>query len=206
MKSNFTLSKLSLLVAYGFALTTITSSCSNRGQTSDDKTISDSTSISTLAPDSTQPAPYKTDSTTKATSSSTNGDTLPTAPNLAGRHKPLTLIIKNMQTPDGPIVVGVYEEKNKFLDEKDEFKKYTIKPNKDGIVTIKDLNYGEFALALYQDVNSDGKINKNGIGIPKEPYAFSNNYKPVIKAPAYKDCKFAYNSASSDTLVISMIR
>ena len=204
MKSNFTLSKLSLLVAYGFALTTITSSCGNRGQ-SNDKAISDSTSISTLAPDSTQPAAYKTDST-KATSANTNGDTLPTAPSVAPHHKPLTLVIKNMQTPDGPIVVGVYQQQNKFLDEKDEFKKYTIKPNKDGIVTIKDLDYGEFALALYQDVNSDGKINKNGIGIPKEPYAFSNNYKPVVKAPAYKDCKFAYNSAGSDTLVISMIR
>lgn len=121
-------------------------------------------------------------------------------------HKPLTLIIKNMQTPNGPIVVGVYGAKNKFLDEKDELKKYTLSPAAtNGVLTIKDLEYGEFALALFQDVNSDGKINKNGIGIPKEPYAFSNNYKPVIKAPNFKDCMFAY-TASSDTLVISMIR
>ena len=60
-------------------------------------------------------------------------------------------------------------------------------------------------MAIYQDVDGDGKITKNLIGIPKEPYAFSNNYKPTIKAPSFNDCKFTY-SAKSNTVNMKLIQ
>ena len=36
------------------------------------------------------------------------------------------------------------------------------------------LKSGDYAFCVYHDVNKDGKLNTNGIGIPKEPYGFSN--------------------------------
>ena len=88
-------------------------------------------------------------------------------------------------------VGGGSTPKNKFPDENDEFKKLRFKPKHGKIdVMIKDLPYGELAFAIYHDVNNNGKIDKNAIGIPKERYAFSNNIKPTIKAPSFDDCKF----------------
>jgi uncharacterized protein (DUF2141 family) len=49
-----------------------------------------------------------------------------------------------------------------------------------------------------------GIINTNKPGIPTKPYAFLNNYKPIIRAPEFGDCKFAY-TGNNDTLVISLI-
>ena len=124
----------------------------------------------------------------------------------APSHAPLTLVIKNLESEDAPIIVGLYGTDNKFPDPKDQLKEYHFKPHgKEHTAKITDLQFGVYALAIYQDVNSNGKIDKNLIGIPTEPYAFSNNYKPTVKAPAFKNCKFDYDSVSN-TVTMNMIK
>ncbi len=119
---------------------------------------------------------------------------------------PLTIIVSNLESPTAPVVVGVYGPKNKFLDEGDQLKEYHFMPKNGKLVgKITDLSYGVFGIAIYQDVNSDGKIDKNLIGIPKEPYAFSNNYKPTIKAPSFNDCKFVYD-AKTNTVNMKLLK
>ena len=53
-----------------------------------------------------------------------------------------------------------------------------------------ELPKGEWAVAITQDLNNNGKIDKNFIGIPIEPYAFSNNVHSTIAAPDFNECKF----------------
>ena len=119
---------------------------------------------------------------------------------------PLTLIIKNLASPTAPVTVGVYGTKNKFPSPKGQLKEYKFKPHgKTLTAKISDLKFGTYALALYQDINSNGKIDKNFIGVPKEPYAFSNNYKPTIKAPNFDDCKFDYSS-KTHSVTMTMIK
>ena len=119
-------------------------------------------------------------------------------------HTPLTLIVKNLKSSTAPVVIGVYGPNNKFLDTKDQMKEYRFTPNGTTLNTkINDLKYGKLAMALYQDMNSDGKINKNFVGVPTEPYAFSNDYKPVIRQPKFKECEFTYD-ASSNTVTVEM--
>ena len=58
-----------------------------------------------------------------------------------------------------------------------------------GIVSITfDLPEGEYAVAVYHDLNANNKLDKNFFGIPKEPYGFSKNFKPTLSAPNFKDC------------------
>lgn len=122
------------------------------------------------------------------------------------KRKPLTLVINNLESTTAPVIVGVYGTKNKFPDLKDQLKIYSFKPHgKELSAEIANLKFGTYALAIYQDVNSSGKIDKNLIGIPTEPYAFSNNYKPTIKAPGFADCSFNYN-ATENTVTMSLIK
>ena len=53
-----------------------------------------------------------------------------------------------------------------------------------------DLPKGEWAVAITQDLNNNDKVDKNFIGIPTEPYAFSNNVHPTVAAPDFNECKF----------------
>jgi len=118
----------------------------------------------------------------------------------------LTLTFNNLESVTAPVVVGIYGTKNKFPDPKDQMKEYKFKPRGKKILTVKipNLKFGTYALAIYQDVNSSGKIDKNMIGIPTEPYAFSNNYKPKVRAPNFNDCKFTYDT-KNNSISMNMI-
>lgn len=53
---------------------------------------------------------------------------------------------------------------------------------------------GDYAVAIHHDVNSNGKMEKKMFGIPKEPYGFSNNFRPVMSAPKFNDCRVTVGS------------
>lgn len=57
---------------------------------------------------------------------------------------------------------------------------------------FKDLPYGNYAIAIYQDVNANGKLDTGTFGIPSEPFAFSNNFRPKWGGPSYEKCKFDF--------------
>ena len=120
--------------------------------------------------------------------------------------KPLTVILQNLESATAPIYVSVYGVKSKFPSPKGQLKEYKFTPNgKEYRAEIADLKFGTYALATYQDENSSGEIDKNLIGMPTEGFGFSNNYKPKVKAPAFKDCKFAYDE-TNNTVTVNMIR
>lgn len=110
---------------------------------------------------------------------------------LTSSNPELTINISNVKSLNGEIVIGIFNTENNFLKNGAAVKNYTIAV--DGAtetIVIKDLPKGDYAISLYHDENSDGKCNRNFIGIPKEGYGFSNNIKPKLSAPSYKDCKF----------------
>ena len=120
--------------------------------------------------------------------------------------KPLTIIIQNLASATAPVYISIYGNRSKFPDPKGQLNEYKFRPNgKELTVQIPNLKFGTYSVASYQDVNSNGKIDKNFIGIPTECYAFSNNYKPTVKAPRFEDCSFAYNK-KHNSITIKMIK
>ncbi len=49
---------------------------------------------------------------------------------------------------------------------------------------------GTYAFHLMHDKNSNGEMDFNAFGIPKEGYGFSNNVKPGLSMPAFKKVAF----------------
>jgi uncharacterized protein (DUF2141 family) len=102
--------------------------------------------------------------------------------------------------------IAFYNKENKFPDEgKFAFAK-EFKPTKTGDITLTftDIPAGEYALAIYQDSNGNKKLDTNLVGYPKEPFAFSQNIKPRFSAPAYEECKIAFN-ANNTTFSIKLM-
>ena len=52
-----------------------------------------------------------------------------------------------------------------------------------------DLTNGRYALTCYQDLNNDGKLARNWLGIPKEPVAVGNNAKGSFGPPSFEECR-----------------
>lgn len=106
----------------------------------------------------------------------------------------LTVIVTNIKNLKGEIKIGVYNNKASFPHKKDIYKSLTLKVNKPSETFIlKDLPKGDYAVALFHDENSDGICNSNFLGIPEEAYGFSKNYKPILSAPSFNNCRINLN-------------
>ncbi|TXK74045.1 DUF2141 domain-containing protein [Mesonia sp. HuA40] len=111
--------------------------------------------------------------------------------NTYAQNEQLVLSIDNITKIKGTIEVGVFNKSDGFLEKNTAIKNYSIPVNNHTLIyTIKDLPEGDYAISMYQDINEDKKCNLNFIGVPKEPYAFSNNVKPKFSAPNFEECKF----------------
>jgi len=106
----------------------------------------------------------------------------------------LTINISNIKTKKGSIQIGLYDDPKVFPEVGKEMQRFYIEvDSKDFSYTLKDLQKGTYAIAIYHDLNNDKECNTNFIGIPKEPYGFSNNIKPVFSAPSFKKTAIVLN-------------
>lgn len=106
----------------------------------------------------------------------------------------LTINISNIASIKGNIIIGIFDSDKDFLKDGAAFKNYTLEvEGTTETIIISDLPEGNYAVSLFHDENSDNVCNRNFLGIPKEGYGFSNNVKPKLSAPSYKDCKFTLN-------------
>lgn len=118
----------------------------------------------------------------------------------------LTITLHNLKTEEGNIRVGIYKVTNDFPNEDDTYARKIYIINRTGSIkmSIKDLEYGQYAIAVYQDINKNDRLDTNLFGAPKEPFAFSNNVKPRFSAPDFNDCKITY-SKNQHNFVINLL-
>ena len=104
----------------------------------------------------------------------------------------------------GLVSIGLYSDENGFPDKGKEYKGKEVKVTGKTVVhTFKDVPFGTYAIAIFHDTNSNTKLDKNFLGIPKEGYAFSNNvFGALGLPPGFKDASFKL--AGNKTVKIKM--
>lgn len=83
------------------------------------------------------------------------------------------LKISNVKPNEGKVIISIHGSKDSFKNHRAD-KIIVLETTASEIETFLELPDGEFAFSVYQDLNSDGKLNSNLVGIPKEPFGFSN--------------------------------
>lgn len=72
------------------------------------------------------------------------------------------------------------------------------------VCDFKDVTPGTYALIAFHDENHNGKMDKNFMGIPQEGYLASNNVRPMMSAPEFKDASFTVPAAPASTIKLLM--
>lgn len=113
----------------------------------------------------------------------------------------LTVEIAGIRSNDGVIVLGLYDTSGGFdialnaFDRSDGFVRDTGRflgaaiRTDSGIrrTVFSSLAPGRYAVIVFQDTNRDGRIDKNLVGIPTEPYGFSRNATGFLGPPKFGD-------------------
>ena len=115
----------------------------------------------------------------------------------------LTVDIQNIKALTGQINVAVFRPCDKFPScQPVEGKRIDARNGR--LQIAFEVEPGDYAVAVYHDVNNNGKLDKKMFGIPKEPYGFSNNYRPIVSGPNFDDCRITIGSAAK-TIAIKLI-
>jgi uncharacterized protein (DUF2141 family) len=106
----------------------------------------------------------------------------------APRRTSLTVILKGFSPTKGTIHVGLYNNEHDFdgrLTIRGVNLPAAARPRK---VTFANLPRGRYAVAVYQDVNGNGRLDKYPTGYPSEPFGFSQNPLVVFGPPLFSKC------------------
>jgi uncharacterized protein (DUF2141 family) len=92
------------------------------------------------------------------------------------------------RTAGAALLVGIYTEAGQWLNNAASGQRFALDAAVGGKVTVvlKNLPEGPLALSLYQDANGNGKLDMNAMGMPTEPYGFSNNASGQYGPPKFE--------------------
>lgn len=99
----------------------------------------------------------------------------------------LTVEVDNIRHTEGQILRISITNKDLFLSEKKPLEYAIVEVRESKISHSFSLPKGEYAISVYHDLNGNDKLDKNFFGAPVEPYGFSRNFKPVMRAPKFEE-------------------
>lgn len=106
----------------------------------------------------------------------------------------LKLKIIGIENDEGTIAVALSNSREDYESYDTVYRAANIKiANNAAEHIFDDLPFGEYAIKVYHDENSDGEINRNFLGIPSEDYGFSNNPSASFGPADYDDAKFIFD-------------
>ena len=120
----------------------------------------------------------------------------------------LRITVEGIRSPQGTILIGLYDslesftraielsDKDGFLNDPDRFAAVALRANTamKSAVVLTNLDPGPYAIILFHDENGNGKLDKNALGVPTEPYGFSNNVRGFLGPPSFEEAIMKVNA------------
>ncbi len=104
----------------------------------------------------------------------------------------LSVEITGLNPVEGKLMLSLHNGPEGFPgDDTTRYKALISTVDQDSLmICLGSIPYGTYAIAIIHDLDGDGKLNSNFLGIPQEPVYFSNNVKPGFGPPKFKDASF----------------
>jgi uncharacterized protein (DUF2141 family) len=133
-----------------------------------------------------------------------NGTTPPaTAPAESAAVPAIRLVIAGVRPGYGDVKVAVFTDESAFPEPAGAVQTLSLPPSHTTLEQSLHLN-SAFAVAVYQDINGDGELTRNRLGVPVEPFAFSNNAMGQRKPPSFEQAKVPLPNASALPLTLTI--
>ena len=117
----------------------------------------------------------------------------------------LQIQISGIQTANGRVLLSLYDNAGNYMqiEKARVLRTLDVRSTQTISVNINDLAPGTYAVSCYHDLNGNAKLDKNLVGIPSEPYGFSNNARPKFRAATWEETRFQL-SAQGTTIALKL--
>ena len=116
----------------------------------------------------------------------------------------MTIRVVGISEIKGNLMLALFDKSEGFGNDNCAIKKQVIKVvQSNQEITLTDLKAGKkYAIALYHDVNSNKRLDKNFLGMPIEKYGFSNDARNTFSPPSFESAAFKFNQGEEMTITI----
>lgn len=115
----------------------------------------------------------------------------------------LTIVVTGLKGTAGYVNISLADSEKSFLERDKSLCQIRMRPSGTEVaIVLKALPYGEYAASIFHDVNGNGTLDRNMLGIPKEPYGFSNNARGKFGPPQYSMSRFTMASEAQTIKVV----
>ena len=118
----------------------------------------------------------------------------------------LRVTIEGIRSSHGTVMIGLYDSSGSFgkAVQSSDKEGFLIDPNRFGAVALRanaamksavvfsNLPPGRYAAIAFHDEDGDGKLDKSFLGVPTEPYGFSNNAQGFLGPPTFDDAAVVF--------------
>lgn len=116
----------------------------------------------------------------------------------------LSVVVNGVEVASGTVRVVIYNSNNKFLERDGYVYKQVMEVgNKKSVKVDFKIPNGYYSVSVYHDINDNHSLDRNGLGVPNEPYAMSNNPTVKWRKPTFDETKFAFNQ-SNQTISLNL--
>jgi uncharacterized protein (DUF2141 family) len=114
------------------------------------------------------------------------------SPANASRSGDLTVVVSGVNTQRGKVCLSLFNSSIGFPANASRAVKSQCVSPRTGVSTavFTNLPAGSYAVAVIHDVNGDGRLNQNSLGIPTESFGFSRNPQILTGPPSFNDASF----------------
>lgn len=101
----------------------------------------------------------------------------------------LELEVRGLTSTEGQLLVAVFADAPSWLRKPVAVRRVAAAATVDGKLTVQlsDLPDGPLALSIIHDLNGNGRLDMNPVGMPIEPFGFSNNASGRFGPPRFDD-------------------
>lgn len=117
----------------------------------------------------------------------------------------LTVNVINIKSSDGMIGCALHSDPESFPMDGEKAQQIWLEATAPSVVCeFKNIEEGQYAVAVSHDLNGNKKVDTNFLGMPKEDWGTSNNIRPRMRAPRFEEAQITLTS--SQTIEISIDR
>jgi len=115
----------------------------------------------------------------------------------------IRLVIAGVRPGHGDVKVAIFTDGAAFPEPAGAVQTFSLPSSQPTLEQGLDLS-SAFAVAVYQDVNGDGELSRSRLGIPVEPFAFSNNVMGQRGPPTFQQASVVVPGSATVPLTVTI--
>lgn len=106
--------------------------------------------------------------------------------------------VTGAKSDDGEIGCALMSDKKRFPKKAKPEEQIWVTPSKGAAICLfKNVAPGSYAVSVSHDLNGNRKTDTNFLGIPKEAWGVSQNVRPGMRAPKFREAEFLVSDSET---------